>query len=88
VITTWGLAADQSLGDEKKCTAYSLFCIFIVSIIIVIIRLVNVSSSISISFVAIINCLYLNPGVSSFVHFSSSSYRGGRGGVRAWLFGA
>ena len=47
---------------------YSLFCVFIIIIF----------SSGSISFVALLNCLYLNPQVSPFVHFSSPSCWRGR----------
>ena len=51
VIAAWGLAANQSSGGEKNCIAYSLFCIFVIIII----------NNISISFVVLLNCLYLNP---------------------------
>jgi len=43
-----------------------------------------------ISFIVLLNCLYLKPQVLPFVHFSSPSHWGGRGGVSeqlssAWL---
>ena len=43
---------NRLLGGVKNCIVYSLFCIFITIII---------SSSINISFVVLLNCLYLNP---------------------------
>jgi len=52
-IATQGLAAIQLLGGEKNSIAYSLFCMFIIIIIGII--------SISISFVVLLKCLYLNP---------------------------
>jgi len=55
-----GLTVHRSSGGEKNCVVYRLFCIFI-------------SSSSSISFVALLNRLYLNPRVSAFVHFSFPS---------------
>ena len=61
-IATQGLAAIQLLGGEKNSIAYSLFCMFIIIIIGII--------SISISFVVLLKCLYLNPWVSPFAHFS------------------
>jgi len=33
VITAWGLAVNWSLGGEKNCIVYSLFCVFIIIII-------------------------------------------------------
>ena len=65
MIAAWGLAVDQLSDGEKNCIVYSLFCIF--SIIFVII----ITISINISFVALLNCFYLNPRVSPFVHFPS-----------------
>jgi len=62
-----GLAANWSLGGEKNCIVYSLLCIFI-SIIVIISSRSFISS---IPFVALLNCFYLNPGDSPFVHFSS-----------------
>ena len=47
---------DHSLSGEKNSIVYSLVFIFIIIIIIII-----SSSNISISFVALLNCLYLNP---------------------------
>jgi len=73
-----GGAANQS--SEKNCIVYSLFCIFIV--IIVIIAIISGSIiSISIYFVVVLNCLYLNPRVLPFVYFSSIScwWKNGRG---------
>jgi len=64
-------AANQLSSAEKNCTAYSLFCIFIIMIVTTII-----SSSISISFVALLNRLALNAQVSPCLHLSSPS-RGG-----------
>jgi len=58
----------------ENYTVYSLHCKFIISSII--------SVSISISFVTLLNCLYLNPRVSPFFHFSfPSCWEGARGGV-------
>ena len=51
VITAWGPAANWSSDGEKECILYSLFCIFIIIITIF---------SINISFVALLNSLYLN----------------------------
>jgi len=56
---------------RKYCIVYCLFCIFIII----------TSSSSNIAYVALLNCLYLNPRVSSFVHFSSPPLWGGRGDV-------
>jgi len=64
---------------EKNCIVHSLFCIFIIITIIII------SSSSTISFVAFLNCNYLNARVSPFVHFSSSLCWGG--GLSEWLPG-
>jgi len=63
MITAWGLPENWSLGGEK--VVYSLFCVFII--------IDNIHSSISISFVVLLNCLHLNPRVSPFVYFSSPS---------------
>jgi len=60
VIAARGLAVDQASGGEKSCIVYSLFLLFIIVII---------NSSSSISFVALLNCLCLNPGVTSFCPF-------------------
>jgi len=51
---------------------YILFCIFVIIIIIIIIK------STSIYFLVLLNCLYLNPRVLPFVHFSFSSHWGGK----------
>ena len=78
---TWGLTAVRSLGGEKNCIVYSLLWLFTISII---------SSSISsiISFVVLLNFLYLNQQVSLFMYFSSFSHWGRRGGVSEPLSGA
>ena len=55
-------------------------------IIVIIIIIIVVIGSSSISFVVVLNCLYLNPQVLPFVHFSS--HEGGRGGVSEWLSSA
>ena len=68
----------------RRCenyVVYSLFCTFIIIIII---------SSSSISFVVLLGCLCLNPEVSPFIHFFSPSLCGEKGGVSerlssAWL---
>jgi len=54
MITAQGVAAVWSLGGEKNCIVYSLFCIFTIIIS-------SSSSSTSISFLILLNCLYLNP---------------------------
>jgi len=63
VIAARGLIVYQSLCGENKFIVCSLFNIFIISIII------SSVSSISIFFVALSNCLYLNPQVSPFCPF-------------------
>jgi len=50
-------AVNRSLSGEKISTVYNLFIVIIVIIITIIIS----SSSIGISCVALLNCLYLNP---------------------------
>jgi len=50
MTAAWRLAANWSLGGEKIVS--SLFCMFLIIII---------SSSISIFFVALLNCSYINP---------------------------
>ena len=71
MIPAWGLAVTQLSGGEKNYVVYSVFCKFIT----IIIRIVSSSSisSISISFVGLLNCLYLNLQVLPFAHFSSPS---------------
>jgi len=69
-LWAWSLHFFRALGGEKDCTVYSSFCIFI--IIIVIITTI-ISTIISISFIVLLNCLYLSPRVSPFVHFSCLS---------------
>jgi len=49
---------NQSLGGEKNCVVYSLFCMFIIIIITNITTIINgISIIISICFVALLNCL-------------------------------
>ena len=71
------------MGGKENYIVYNLVCIFIIIIIIII-----SSSNISISFVALLNCLYLNPHILPFVRFPSLSCWGGRGGVSKWLSSA
>jgi len=52
------------------------------------ITIVSSGSSISISFVVLLNYLYLNPGILPFVHFSSPLCCGGREGVSKRLSSA
>ena len=85
VIAVQGLTENPSLGDEKDCIMYSFFCVFI---IIVIITVSSSSIHISVYFVVLLNCLYLNPWVSPFVRFSSPRRCGGRGGVSERLSSA
>jgi len=49
MIAARGLATSQSLGGEKNYIVFSLFCTFII-----------ISGSSSMSFVVLLNCLYLN----------------------------
>ena len=82
VIAAWGLAVNHS---SKNSIVYSLFCIFIVMIIII--SIISSGISISIYFVVLLNCLYLNPWVLLFVHFLSPSHCGGKGrGERATVW--
>ena len=60
MIATRGLVANPLSGGEKNCTVYSLFYIFII-IIVIIITITSIIISTSISFVTLLNCLYLNP---------------------------
>ena len=71
VIIAQGLAVNRSSGGEKNCVVYSLFCIFII---------ISSSSSSSISFVALLNCLYLNSQVSPFIHSPAHPAGGEREG--------
>jgi len=64
---------------------HSLFCIVIIIIIIIIIITII---SIIIYFVVLLNCLYLNPRVSPFAHFSSPFFWGRRGGASEQLSSA
>jgi len=67
-----GLTVNQLSGGEKIIFYIVCFCIFIIIIIS--------NSIISIYFIPILNCLYLNLWVSLFVHFSSAScWREGEG---------
>jgi len=56
--------------------------------IIIVVIISSSSTSSSISFVALLSCLYLNPGVPLFVHFSCPSRWGDRGVVSEWLSSA
>jgi len=86
MISAQSLNVDQLSGGEKKIV-YILFCIFIIIVVITIVSIIS-SISVSISFVALLNCPFLKPGVFPFVHFSSPSCCGGRGGVSERLSGA
>jgi len=81
-ITPQGLAANWSSGGEKIYIVYSLFCTVIIFIITV-----TTSSSIisSISFIVVLNFLYLNPWVFPFVHFFSPPCSGWRRQVSEWI---
>ena len=48
MVAVQGLAVNRSSSGKKNCIVYGLFCIFIII-------------SISISFVVLLNCLYLKP---------------------------
>jgi len=72
VVTAQGLTVNQSLGGEKI-----VFCIVCLVGMVVI-------GIIRISFV-VLNCLYLNPQASPFVHFSSPSCGGWQG--EGWASG-
>jgi len=62
MIAARGMPVNWSSGDEKNYILHDLFCIFILIFITIII--VNSSIiSISISFFALLNCLYLTPQV-------------------------
>jgi len=61
------------MSGEKNCILYSLFCMFIVMIII----LIRSISSIDIHLVVLLNC----PQVFLFVHFFSPCLCEGKGGV-------
>ena len=64
-IAAHGVTANCSSGGEKNSFVYSLFCIFVIIIVISSSSII----SISISFVALLNCFYLNPWVSLFFPF-------------------
>ena len=76
------------MGGEKNCIAYCLFCILIITIIIVIISS-SISSTISICFVVLLNCVYLNPWVSplsiSPPHPAVGEGRGEQVAIGSWL---
>jgi len=78
-IAARGLPVNQLLHGEKNCIVYSLFCILITAIIIIIV--------ISITFIVLLNCLYLSPRVSPFVHVFSPPRWQGRGGLSERLSG-
>ena len=72
-IAVLGLDANQSWGGEKNSIIHSLVWISIIIIFIIIIIIISTSTSVistSISLVALLNCLYLNPQVSTFISFS------------------
>jgi len=56
-ISNFCHAANQLAGGEKNCIVYSVFCTFML-IIIIIITIISIHL-----FVALLNCLYLNPQV-------------------------
>jgi len=56
--------------------------------IIIIITIIIISSNTGIYFVVLLNCLYLSPQISTFVHLSSLSHWGGKGGESEWLSSA
>ena len=60
---------------RKNCIVCNLFCMFVITIFIII------------SFVVLLNCLYLNPWVLPFVH-SPPHPTGGKGRVCKWMSGA
>jgi len=64
VIAARGLAVNWFLGGDKNCNVYSLFCIFHYYHYF----------SISMYFIVLLNCLYLNSQVSPFVRLSSPSH--------------
>ena len=61
----------QSLGGEKNCAVYHLFCKFFITIIP--------------SFVVLLNCCYLNPQVLLFVHSPPHHIGGGKEQVSACM---
>ena len=63
MLSAQELAADESLVGEKDCIVYSLVCIFTIVFSTIIISSSTISS-ISISFVDLLNCLYLSSWVS------------------------
>ena len=54
-------------------------------IVIITVASIIITINISISFIVLLNCLYVNPRLSTFVHFSPPSLWGGKGGVSEWL---
>ena len=74
-----GTGCELVIGWWEKCIVHSLFCISVI---------ITVTSSVSISLVILLNCLYLNPQAFPFIHLSSPSCGGwGREGVSEWLSG-
>jgi len=69
MISALGMAADRSSGGENNCIEYRFFCIIII--------ITTISSSISMYFAVLLNCLYLNPRVSPFCPFSPPHPAGG-----------
>ena len=61
-----GSDCESVIGWWENCVLYSLFCIFIIISS-------SSSSNSSVSFVVLLNCLYLNPWILLFVDFSSPS---------------
>ena len=82
--------ATSGFHDHCLGTVYELFirwwkiCMCIVYLCI----FITISISMSISFLVFLNCLCLNSRVPPFVHISSPSVWGGRGGVSEWLSSA
>jgi len=75
-----GTGCDLVIGWWENCILYCCFCIYIV--------IINSSiTSITVSFLVLLNCPYLSPGVLLFVRFSSLCWDG-RGGVSERLSGA
>jgi len=70
------------LGLRISCQGVrEIYCIWVFCIFINLIIIISSSSiNISISFVALLNCLYLNPQVFAVIHFSAPSRCGERRG--------
>jgi len=82
VIAARRLVVNWSLGGEKICRVYSLFCILIIIIVIII-----STSIISISFVVLINC-FTSTHEFPFCPFLLPIPLGIRGGVSERLSSA